>query len=172
MSVQVCESGVTFGDFGAADVFLVEQAVAQVQLSNAGVKSVEFILRQEVSGTAVINLVEAKSSLPRDSTAFFGDIRQKMLHSLAVWFCAVVGRHAALKPLLPEHQRSIKVLNLPLRLVLVVPKAPDASLPQLTDLFRRAMVADRTSWAIDHSAILVLNESRAIKYGLIAQVVT
>lgn len=167
MSVQVHESGLTFGNFDEADVFLIEQAVAQVQLSAAGVKSVEFILRQERSGSLAISLVEAKSSIPRNSADFFAEIRQKMLHSLAVWFCTVLGRHTGLKPLLPEHQRSVKVLNLPLRLVLVVPQAPDAMLPQLTELFRRALGADQVIWGIDQSSIVVLNESRAIKHGLV-----
>jgi hypothetical protein len=114
MSVQVHESGVTFGDFCDADVFLVEQAVTNAQMQQDRIKSVEFILRQEVSGKSVVSLVEAKSSIPSETAGFFDDIRQKMLSSLAVWFCTVTGRHRALKTILPEHQRSVKVLSLPL----------------------------------------------------------
>jgi hypothetical protein len=115
----------------------------------------------------VISLVEAKSTIPRDATQFFADIRQKMQHSLALWFCTVAGRHPALTPSLPAHQSGAKNLRLPLRLVLVVPNAPDAMLPQLTDLFRQTLRTDRAVWAIEHSAIMVLNEQRAIGYGLI-----
>ena len=43
MTVQVCESGVVFGDFDEDTVFLIEQAVAQTKLCEAGIKSVEFI---------------------------------------------------------------------------------------------------------------------------------
>jgi hypothetical protein len=168
MTVAIHESGVTFGDFEDADIFLIEQAVAHSKLHENGVKSVEFVLRQEFSGKhPVVSLVEAKSSIPRDAKEFFNDVRQKMTQSLAVWFCAVLGRHSALNKLLPDRQHGVKVLSLPLKLILVVPKAPDAMLPQLTDQFRQALRTDRKCWAIEHSAILVLNESRAIKHGLV-----
>lgn len=167
MTLVVHESGVTFGAFFDADVFLIEQAVANAKMQEDGVKSVEFILRQEINGKPVVSLVEAKSSIPRDAGAFFENIRLKMVHSLAVWFCAILGRHSSLRKHLPKHQHNVNVINLPLRLILVVPKAPDAMLPQLTDHFRQALRTERICWAIEHFNILVLNEARAVKFGLV-----
>jgi len=168
MTVQVCESGVVFGDFDEDNVFLIEQAVAQTTLCEAAIKSVEFILlQQSTHKQPVVNFVEAKSSIPREADDFFQEIRDnKMVHSLRTWFCTVLGRQKLLAAYLPKHQQTIDVLRWPLRLILVIPSAPDKMLPALTDKLRQTLRADIKSWAIDYSAVSVLNEERAIKHQL------
>ena len=82
---------------------------------------------------------------------------------------AVVGRNAQLAKALPEHLSHVKALRSPLRLVLVIPELPDANLPQMTDMFRKVLNLDCQLWGIEHSAVLVLNQARAARFGLIQQ---
>lgn len=167
MKVNIPESGVIFGDFDSCDIFAIEQSLLEHRISDKGVKTVEFILRQTHAGNHHVSLVEAKSSVPRQAASFFSDIQLKMQHSLIIWFCAVTGRHAQLAKALPVHLSHIKALRLPLRLVLVIPELPDAILPQMNDMFRRVLSLDRQLWGIEHSAVLVLNKARAERLGLI-----
>lgn len=169
MKVNIPESGVIFGDFDACDIFAIEQSLLEHRISEKGVKTVEFILRQTHDGVHHVTLVEAKSSVPRQAASFFSDIQLKMQHSLTIWFCTVVGRHVQLAKALPERLSHIKALRLPLRLVLVIPELPDAILPQMTDMFRKAVSLDRQLWGIEHAAVLVLNKARAERFGLINQ---
>lgn len=170
MTMTIQESGVVFGEFDEANLFAIEKALSRHRLAEKGVKTVEFIVRQHQvgkSGKPLVSLIEARSSVPRQSGAFFEEIRQKMQHSLIVWFCSVSGRHPALGGDLPANLSQTKHLRLPLRLILVVPTLPDAYLAQMTDTFRAAIKLDCRLWGIDHSAVLVLNESCAAKMGLI-----
>jgi hypothetical protein len=142
--------------------------VAQTKLCDAGVKSVEFILlEQDAHEQPVVTFIEAKSSIPREANVFFQEVRVKMMHSLATWFCTVLGRQKGLDAYLPKDQQTIDVLKWPLRLILVIPNVPDKMLPVLTDKLRQTLRADIKSWAIDYSAVSVFNEARAIKCQLV-----
>lgn len=170
MTLTIEESGVVFGEFESDDLLPIENALSRHRLAEKGVKTVEFIVRQHQggrSGKLLVSLIEARSSVPRQTGAFFEEIRQKMQHSLIVWFCTVLGRHPALSGDLPANLSQSKHLCLPLRLILVVPTLPDAYLAQMTDAFRAAIRLDCCLWGIDHSAVLVLNASRAARLGLI-----
>lgn len=170
MTVTIQESGVVFGEFEAADLFAIERALCHQRLAEKGVKTVEFIVRQQQpgkSGKPLVSLIEARSSVPRQSGDLFEEIRLKMQHSLIVWFCTVSGRHPALSGDLPTNLSHSRHLRYTLRLILVVPTLPDAYLAQMTDTFRSAIKLDCRLWGIDHSAVMVLNESRAAKLGLI-----
>ncbi len=69
MSISIDESGVTFGPFAQTDVFEFEKVLKEITFGNNVCKA-EFIVRG-VSENASIYIVEAKSSLPRDSDKFF-----------------------------------------------------------------------------------------------------
>jgi hypothetical protein len=167
MKVKIQESGVVFGDFDTRDVFTIEQALIAHRISEKGVKTVEFILLQTHSGNQVVSFVEAKSSVPRQTASFFADIQLKIQHSLITWFCAVTGRNAQLSKALPTHLSHVKALSLPLRFILVIPELPDAIIPQMNDAFRKVLKLDCQLWGVEHSAVFVLNQSRATKLGLI-----
>ena len=62
-----------------------------------------------------------------------------MIHSLIIWFNAVVGRHNDLKAVLPENLKLVTQLKLPLYLFLVIPSAPDAMNDQLNNAFRKSL---------------------------------
>ncbi len=167
MSISITESGVTFGSFAPDDVFEFEKVLTKLKFGDY-VSKVEFVVRHGF-GSAAIVFVEAKRSVPRQSDVFFADVRLKMIHALTVWFTAVCGRHEQLLKFLPDNLNQIEHLKLPLKMYLVIPEAPDAMLPPLSDKFRQSLSAEQKIWAIRYSDISVLNESRAKKQGLIGR---
>jgi hypothetical protein len=167
MSISIDESGVTFGPFAQTDVFEFEKVLKEIKFGDNVCKA-EFIVRQ-ASDNVSIFVVEAKSSIPRESDNFFEDIRQKMIHTLTVWFASVCGRHESVKALLPENLGQFENLTLPIKLCLVIPQVPDDQLVPLSAKFRKVLISEQKIWAIGYSDINVLNESKAIKYGLIAR---
>jgi hypothetical protein len=167
MNISIDESGVTFGPFAQTDFLEFEKVLKEITFGDNVCKA-EFIARG-VSENASIFIVEAKSSLPHDSDKFFAEIRQKMIHTLTVWFAAVCGRHESVKALLPEKLKRFDALTLPIKLFLVIPTVPDQYLQTLSAKFRKVLISEQKIWAIGYSDINVLNESRAIKYGLIAR---
>jgi hypothetical protein len=171
MKLSITESGVVFGEFEEDDVFGIEKALIKHRFDQKGVKSVEFIVRQQHLNKPLVSLVEARSSVPRQPDAFFEEIRLKLQHTLIIWFCAVSGRHSALTGKLPENFSLAETLKLPLRLILVVPALPDAHIVPMTDAFRVALRLDCRLWGIDQSAVFVLNKSRAARLGLVEALV-
>jgi len=125
MSISIDESGVTFGPFAQTDVFEFEKVLTEITFGDNVCKA-EFIVRQ-ASDNVSIFVVEAKSSIPRESDNFFEDIRQKMVHTLTVWFTSVCGRHESVKALLPENVGQFENLTLPIKLCLVIRCGRNAS---------------------------------------------
>jgi hypothetical protein len=168
MSIVVDESGMRFGPFAENDLFPVEKVLDEHPLGD-GICKVEFLVRGDGEGTgSSVMLVEARSSIPRHSDAFFHDIHAKMLHSLTVWVATVCGRHPHLRAHVPERLCNVRHLALPVRLVLVIPSAPTDALSPLTDKFRRYFRIDRKLWGIRDQDIRVVNRSRAVRLGLAA----
>ncbi len=168
MSISINESGITFGDFLDDDVFEIEKVLTGIDFGK-GIYKVEFIFHNP-SGNGKILLVEAKSSIPRESKEFFAEIRLKMIHSLTLWFTAVCGRHENITSFLPESLKNSSQLILPIHMCLVIPEVPDNMLPQFTDKFRACLSVERKIWAIKYSDIMVLNKDKARKYGLVDRV--
>jgi hypothetical protein len=121
MSISIDESGVTFGPFAQTDVFEFEKVLKEIKFGDNVFKA-EFIVRRASENVSII-VVEAKSSIPRESDNFFEDIRQKMVHTLTVWFASVCGCHESVKALLPENLGQFENLTLPIQLCLVIPQA-------------------------------------------------
>lgn len=163
--VNIVESGVTFGEFKATNVFQIESILTQLQYGE-GINKVEFILKHKTDTSSVIFL-EAKSSIPKESDAFFEEIRLKMIHSLTLWFSTVCGRHSSLKSSLVKNLKSVENLKLPIKFILVIPTIPDTHLEQISQKFKKSLEIERKIWDIDYAHVMVLNESRAKKYNLI-----
>lgn len=165
MSIQILESGVLFGDFDADSLFQIEQSEAVKKLGD-GISKVEFIYRAENEHNVIF--LEAKSSYPRDAVAFFEEIKQKMLHSLIIWFTSVSGRHLNIKEELGQNLNKIKLLRKPIQLLLVIPKMPDDACVQASHKFRKSWDVERRLWNIKDIDIVVLNTERARKKGLVS----
>ena len=131
MTVTIDESGMTFGPFAEDDLFHIEKVLHENPVGK-GVCKVEFIAKlNSPKGGTSIALVEARSSIPRQSDDFFIEIQTKMTHSLTVWLTTVCGRHPKLKSYLPKQLNASTYAKLPVKLLLVIPEAPDSALPPL-----------------------------------------
>jgi len=164
-AVVIRESGVDFGTFASDDVFEIEKSLTEKKFGDS-VKKVEFIVRMQNASNSIA-LVEAKSSIPRDSKEFFEEIKLIMVHSLTIWFTSVCGRHSNLATILPSNLNDANNLALPIKLILVIPTVPDNMLSGFSDAFRKALQVERALWGIGYSDIFVLNESKARNCGLI-----
>lgn len=102
-----------FGSFAENNIFHVEKALQENPVGR-GVCKVEFIARADRSAgePSSIYLIEAKSSIPRQSDIFFMDIHTKMIHSLTLWLTTIHGRHPELEPYLPENLKSLESVAL------------------------------------------------------------
>jgi hypothetical protein len=124
-------------------------------------------MRTTPQGSTVC-LIEAKSSIPRETTAFFTDIKTKMIHSLTLWLLAVVKRQPAVQKELPPAMRHVADAAKPCMLILVIPPMPSHALVGASDKFRKVMGADLRLWNIGAQNVRVLNEEKARLYGLVA----
>ncbi len=159
--VEVEESGILFGPFSKADFFAIESAVKQKKLSSEGICSVEFVVQKN---NALIFL-EAKSSIPRESTAFFDEIVKKFEHSLTIFANALLNRNV-LHDDLPMGLAHTDCFLQQVKLFLVIKDVPREYLPSMTDKLRSPLKELRKLWEIEYQNIFFLNEAHAIKYGL------
>lgn len=168
MTVWVEESGVRFGPFDDMSIYQIERSDAVCNLGDC-IKKTEFILLMETDAAIrKIVFLEAKSSIPRDTDAFFQEIRYKMVHSLTVWLLAAMGKHIDIADELPVAFKDPTLVNEHINLVLVIPTIPDHHLSVTTDKFRAAMMGDLRAWGITPEHVRVLNHARATAFGLIA----
>lgn len=163
--VTITESGLEFGPFPEADCFHVEQSALCKSLGE-GVKMVEFILARASGGTTSILFVEAKSSVPRAENggafeAYFASIREKMANALTLLLAARLDRHGTGGDELPVSLREVSLGEASVVFVLVIPAAPDASLPPIQDKLDRTMMALRRTFGITATRAVVMNERMA-----------
>ncbi|WEL53973.1 hypothetical protein PZ739_19325 [Pseudomonas kermanshahensis] len=168
MTIWINESGVRFGPFEECDIFIIENSPT-VSALGEHLKKVEFLLSMPTSGGKRKTVfLEAKSTIPRERDAFFNEVKEKMLHSLATWFMALVGKHGDIGKELPEALSGQKLIQDQIDLILVIPPIPDTHLSDATDKFRAVMMGDIKAWGILPSNVRVLNISRAKAYGVIS----
>ncbi|MBP8285439.1 MAG: hypothetical protein KAX57_01215 [Rhodoferax sp.] len=167
MNVNISESGLEFGPFDETHIFQIEKSPAANALGT-GIKKVEFIVKRATKQGNAVWLIEAKSSIPRDATAFFGQIKTKMIHSLTLWLLALVKRHPGLHKDLPLAMRHAADAAIPCLLILVIPPMPSHALVGASEKFRQVMGPDLRLWNIGAQNVRVLNEEKARFYGLVA----
>jgi hypothetical protein len=164
--VTIKESGVSFGEFDPSNVFLIEDVLTKSNFGE-GVKKVEFILKHRLKKNVSIVFLEARSSIPKEADDFFNEIKLKMVHCLTVFFTLVSGRHESLRNQLPQNLKGVETLQLPIKLLLVIPKIPDVKLEEINQKFKQMFRIEKIIWDIDYSHIIVMNEERARRYKLI-----
>lgn len=159
------ESGLTFGPYEDDDCYLIEQSEEVKKLT--GVKIAEFVLLQGKS----LSIVEAKSSIPKPSNEkdydkFFSEVHDKLLNALTITASGVIGRNLKVSSELPSNIKKIKLGEIKIFLILVIPKAPTAYLPQISDKIRKVMRVPISTWGINYYDIQVLNTDMVIKRSL------
>lgn len=166
------ESGMQFGPFPEGRCFRIERSETFRRLGD-GVRMAEFLLiRNSRNGSAVVWVVEAKSSTPRPETRpgfddFIAEIREKLTNALSLGLAACLNRQPAAETELPESFRKLDLSHASFRLVLVVNGHPDAWLPPLKDSLAKALHPTVKTWALAPPAVVVLNDGMARGYGLI-----
>lgn len=163
MSRTIKESGLCFGPFEETALFEFERSPG-IALLGSGIKKVEFALSQGKNKQIVF--VEAKSSIPRETDAFFSAVKIKLVHSLTLWMLGLTRRHPELFGELPEGLNRRIDATRPLAFLLVIPGMPDHALAPATDKLRRTLDADLRLWNIPAQNVRVLNESKASHIGL------
>ncbi|MCK6233141.1 hypothetical protein [Stenotrophomonas indicatrix] len=167
MTVEITESGVTFGPFPDEDVYAVESCPSATALG-ANIKRVEFIVRLDAGQRDKFSLVEAKSSIPRATESFWTEILEKFQHSLLIWSWGASGRHSNVHAALPAVFKEEGWWNKDIEFILVIPGAPDHMLPTFSDQFRGLALGFYRASGIDFSRIVVLNHDHAHRHGLCA----
>lgn len=148
---------------------MVEQSPG-VKALGENLKKVEAMLSLETArGQRKTVFLKAKSSIPREPDKFFGEVRNKMLHSLAWWSMALAGRHASIAEELPDVFNTSESQLGQIDLVLVIPNIPDNHVAPCTDKFRTLLQGDARAWGISLESIKVLNYSKAQRYGILPQ---
>lgn len=167
--IVIQESGIEFGPFEESDCFLVEKSEAIRDLGE-GIKLPEFIAYiKSADGTAgYVAVVEAKSSKPKDSQEFFTVIREKYINALTIFCASLLGRFPVVFSEIPSGLRNIPAQS-KIKLILVIPDAPDQHLQDITDSLREKLKIDRRLWGLQHQDILALNKRLAIKQGFCLQ---
>lgn len=172
----IIESGMTFGPFAAGECFHVEksQCYAQVQ---KGVQMAEFLLLRQTRGKApVIWVVEAKSSSPRPGTQpnfaeFISEVCTKLTNGFLLGLAARLQRHPAAEQELPAPFQTVELRETGFRFVLVIDGHKQEWLVPLQDALSLALKSVVRTWALPPTAVVVLNNASAQKYGLILRTV-
>ena len=166
------ESGMTFGPFPAGCCFRIELSDAYQSIAQS-VKIAEFLLlRQQHDNQPVIWIIEAKSSTPAPATYpdfqnFIDEIRAKLSNAMALGLAIRMNRHPEFTHELPAAFKDFDLETINFRLVLVVNGHPDAWLPPLNEALSKELQPLVKTWALPATAVIVLNETMAQKYGLI-----
>ncbi|TCP12531.1 hypothetical protein [Simplicispira metamorpha] len=162
----IIESGMTFGPYPAGQCFYIEKSACYRQVGQ-GVKMAEFLLLRQQEQGPTLWVVEAKSSCPSEFTAYMDEIRVKLTNAFMLGVAACLGRHTAAKEELPEAFKNLALKTASFRFVLVIKGAPDEHLAALQNTLGAVLKPVIKTWAMSPTSVVVLNEIRAQKYGLI-----
>lgn len=121
--------------------------------------------------TKSLSFVEAKSSSPKPEPAnntnfdeFIEEIRNKFLHSLNLYYAAILRRHEKIADI-PTDFQNLNNEDISIKLVLVIKGHQFAWLAPIREALCRALIPYESIWHFD---IAVINDEMALKYGLIS----
>lgn len=164
--ITISESGMVFGPFDETQVYHIEKSRLYNGINN--VKTVEFILEL---GGQTLQFVEAKSSSPRptpdnnvDFDDFIVEISEKFLHSLNLYYSAILKRHEETNDI-PNGFEKLNNENLSIKFLLVIKGHKIDWLPPICDALNRKMISYESIWNFE---IAVINDDMALKRRLIS----
>jgi len=164
MSLEfICESGLTFGGYCKDALFRIEKSEVR---KNLGFRTVEFILRHKDNE---ILMVEAKSSSPKpgnqaDFDEFIGEIYEKFVHSIDLYFSLIVKRLDGKTEEIPDFFRTADYSALEIKLLLVINGHAISWLPPIKDALKSQLKRHIKTWRLD---VAVINHQQAASYGLL-----
>jgi hypothetical protein len=173
MTIQIIESGMTFGSYPSERCFNIEKSTLYKGLGD-GIKIAEFALLRptSTSGATTVWLIEAKSSSPRPETQpnfdeFISEIVEKMSNTLHILVAALLNRH----PDTAELSDDFKSLDLKMTIfkcVLVINGHKEEWLTLLQDALNEALKPLVKTMALGSQAVAVINEVKAKERGIIS----
>ncbi|OIP18573.1 MAG: hypothetical protein AUK51_04110 [Comamonadaceae bacterium CG2_30_59_20] len=165
----IIESGMTFGPYPAGQCFYIEKS-ACYQKVQEGVQIAEFLLLKQQQQGPTVWVVEAKSSCPRDFTAYMEDIRVKLVNAFMLGLAACIGRHPPANDELPQTFKDLDLTSTSFRFVLVIKGVPEYHLEVLQNALGTLLKPVIKTWAMLPTSVMVMNEINAQRHGLILPV--
>lgn len=165
----IIESGMTFGPYPAGQCFYIEKSDCYRQVQE-GVQMAEFLLLRQQEKGPTIWVIEAKSSCPRDFTAYMDEIRAKLVNAFMLGVAACIGRHLPVNEELPQTFKDLNLTSTSFRFVLVIKGVPEYHLEVLQNALVTLLKPVIKTWALLPTSVMVLNEINAQKHGLILPV--
>ncbi len=167
MSTQtIIESGMAFGPYPAGQCFHIEKSACYEKVQE-GVQMAEFLLLRQQGKGPTVWVVEAKSSCPREFTAYMDEIKVKLVNAFLLGVAACIGRHPAANDELPQAFRDMDLAAADFRFVLVIKGVPEYHLEVLQNALGALLKPVIRTWAMLPTSVMVLNEINAHKLGLI-----
>lgn len=169
---SIVESGMTFGPFDADRCLHIEKSNTYVRIQQ-GVKMAEFLLlREDRKQSPVLWIVEAKSSSPSKGTTasfdtFIAEVRDKLVNAFSLGWASCMKRHELAEKELPGLFRQLDVSKSDARFILVIKGHEDSWLPPVQDALQKALRSTVKTWCFSPTSVVVLNELKAAKCGLI-----
>lgn len=168
MTPLIVESGMTFGAYPEGYYFYIEKSRLYQEMQQ-NIPMVEF-LWLKTAEPPVVWIVEAKSSSPQKNAenwaAFSTEIQTKFVNGLSLTVASCLKRHPMAARELPTLFQTLDLSKVQFKLVLVIRGHKPEWLPPLQDAIQRTCSALIKTWGIRHN-VMVLNESLAVKHGLI-----
>lgn len=168
----ITESGMTFGPYTEGHCFHIEKSKTYVDIQN-GVKMAEFLLlRTEKGKPHTVWVVEAKSSTPRPETQpnfndFISEIHEKLVNAFSFGLACCLKRHRQSSVNIPESFESLDLSMAGFRFVLVINGHKDKWLHPIQKALKKSLHATIKTWALSPIPVIVINDTLAMKHGLI-----
>ncbi|MDO6707706.1 hypothetical protein [Photobacterium sp. 1_MG-2023] len=163
--ITIVESGVHFGPFNPSQIYQVEKSATIQGIS--GIKACEFIWW---TNEQKLILVEAKASVPSSTknidrfNEYFHEIFEKFDNSLQALLTGSTGHSVHVRDELSADIRAMNWRTSKITFYLVIPEAPKAYLPDLTDKLKQVLYRQCKLWRAN---AMVINKEMAQQIGLI-----
>lgn len=177
--ITINESGMSFGPYAETHCFQIENSHLH-NSAQPGVQIGEFILIQDEGHNQPpkVWIIEAKSSAPNPGSllpgagktfsSFIAEIRDKLRNALTLGVTACIGRHSHAGQALPQAFKALPLDKAIFRLILVVNGHKPEWLPPLQDALSQSLSVTSQTWDLGAGSVLVLNDTLARRWGLIA----
>jgi len=162
----IIESGMIFGPYPDGQCYYIEKSACYEKVQ-VGVQMAEFLLLRQQEQGPTMWVVEAKSSCPRDFTAYMDEILVKLVNAFMLGVAACLGRHPAANDEMPQTFKDLDLASTSFRFVLVIRGVPEYHLEVLQNALGALLKPVIKTWAMLPTSVMVLNEVNAQRHGLI-----
>ena len=168
---QITESGMKFGPYPDGQFFHIEESNSYAAIQEH-IKMAEFLLLRKNNGNSVMWIVEAKSSAPHPKTqsdfdGFIIEIRNKLVNAFSLGWASCLRRHEQAEAELSEDFKTLSLMQVDVKFVLVINGHQDEWLPPLQEALGKELRSTIRTWAFAPTSVAVINDALAKQHGLI-----